>query len=217
MRLRCIACPRLNTPQATICEQCGSDLRHAEKVYGETVEAPPANLHDQSDPAPSQVTDPGIEALPTYCTCDPATRRGIAATVCFICDRPYRPESTIGLSSLPPGVSLAQDPVSAVVVMPDGLATPVAQGLLLGREVPGAGPALAAVLSGRFGISRVHAWIGCTDNQITVLDLGSRNGTWVAGQRLQPGSPWHCTTAALPVVVHLGGTFSMTIQREPPP
>ena len=219
MRLRCIACPTLNGPEATVCKQCGSDLRHAEKVYEETVEPPPVVLPEQSDTAPTQGAGSDVEATSAYCACDPITRRGVAATVCFICDLPYKPEPepTVGPGILQGRGDLTQDPVNAVAVMPEGLATPIAQGLLLGREVPGADRALAAVLSGRFGVSRVHTWIGCIDNQITILDLGSRNGTWVAGQRLQPGSPWHCAAAALPVVVYLGGTFSMTIQRERPP
>lgn len=151
----------------------------------------------------------------TYCDCDPTKRQSGTATACWICDRPYRPEA-VGQDEPQPTNEHAEGPVHAVAVMPGGLTVLLAQGLLLGREIPGGDPVLAAVLFGRPGVSRVHAWIGHADNQITVLDLGSRNGTWVVGQRLQPGNPWRCATAALPVVVHLGGTFSMTIQHELP-
>ena len=217
MRLRCLSCGALNSPVAPACDPCGEDLRYAEKVYIDKTEEPSTPPPKRPEPVQSRSPGSEIDEPPTYCDCDPAKRPSGTATACWLCDRPYRPEATFRPNDPQPENERAEDPVHVVAVLPGGLTVSLAPGLLLGREIPGADPALAATLFGRPGVSRVHAWIGHADNQITVLDLGSRNGTWIAGERLQPGNPWRCATAALPVVVYLGGTFSMTIQGELPP
>ncbi len=41
-----------------------------------------------------------------------------------------------------------------------------------------------------WGISRLHASISVQMNQVTITDLGSANGTWLAGERLTPNQPY---------------------------
>ena len=55
------------------------------------------------------------------------------------------------------------------------------------------------------GVSRRHVLVRRAAGQWMVMDLGSANGTWVRGQRLQPN---------VPVVVHLGEV--LTLGRETP-
>src|SRR5581483_1370053 len=38
-------------------------------------------------------------------------------------------------------------------------------------------------------VSKVHAYVRTTEGQLEISDAGSRNGTWVAGERLQPKGP----------------------------
>jgi len=41
-----------------------------------------------------------------------------------------------------------------------------------------------------YGVSRLHAVLKRKDNQVTIMDLGSSNGTYVSGVRLQPESEY---------------------------
>lgn len=39
------------------------------------------------------------------------------------------------------------------------------------------------------GVSRQHARLDLRNNQLFITDLGSTNGTWLAGKRLEPNQP----------------------------
>ncbi len=64
--------------------------------------------------------------------------------------------------------------------------TPIGDRLLIGRDEPA--PAdLAAWLETQYtNISRRHAEIKCKDGRVTVMDLGSTNGTFLNGTLLPP-------------------------------
>jgi hypothetical protein len=64
--------------------------------------------------------------------------------------------------------------------------TPIGDNLLIGRDEPA--PAdLAAWLETRYtNISRRHAEIRCKDGKVTIMDLGSTNGTFLNGTPLPP-------------------------------
>ncbi len=72
-------------------------------------------------------------------------------------------------------------------------------GLVLGRET------LAPLADDR--ISRQHAHVRCADGGIVVRDLGSRNGTYVAGQRIT-GEVW----VQAPVVIRTGRTLCVVVE-----
>jgi regulator of protease activity HflC (stomatin/prohibitin superfamily) len=59
------------------------------------------------------------------------------------------------------------------------------------------------------GISRRHALLSVNDGVITITDLGSTNGTYVAGQRLPPNQP---TVLGLGDTLRLGKTAATTPQ-----
>lgn len=40
------------------------------------------------------------------------------------------------------------------------------------------------------GVSREHCQLSLKDDQLTVMDLGSSNGTYIAGNRLEPHRPY---------------------------
>jgi serine/threonine protein kinase len=52
-----------------------------------------------------------------------------------------------------------------------------------------------------WGISRLHASLSVTDTKVSITDLGSSNGTWHAGTRIQPN---HAYSLQHGDVIHLG-------------
>lgn len=52
-----------------------------------------------------------------------------------------------------------------------------------------------------WGISRLHASIAVKEDVVTITDIGSSNGTWIAGERIQPDTPY---TLKHGDVIHLG-------------
>jgi hypothetical protein len=66
----------------------------------------------------------------------------------------------------------------------------VRESLLVGRDPP-APPALVAKLSagGFDNVSRKHAKLIVAEGKVSIVDMGSSNGTFVNGVRLQPNVP----------------------------
>jgi pSer/pThr/pTyr-binding forkhead associated (FHA) protein len=52
-----------------------------------------------------------------------------------------------------------------------------------------------------WGISRLHASLAIKEDEVTITDIGSSNGTWIAGERIQPDTPY---TLKHGDVIHLG-------------
>jgi serine/threonine protein kinase len=52
-----------------------------------------------------------------------------------------------------------------------------------------------------WGISRLHASLAVRQNQISITDIGSSNGTWHAGKRIPPDTPYQLNHGD---VLHLG-------------
>src|SRR5262245_4984536 len=81
------------------------------------------------------------------------------------------------------------------------------QACIVGRCSP------ADVIVDESSVSRAHTRIVWEDGMFSVADLGSRNGTWVRGQRIEapvrlmPGEPFQIgsLTASLSVTVHVDG------------
>ena len=66
-------------------------------------------------------------------------------------------------------------------------------------------------------LSRVHARIVLSDNQITVEDLGSKNGTWIAGRRIQTASLEvgdELRLGGLPARIHALGRSGQSLRLE---
>jgi pSer/pThr/pTyr-binding forkhead associated (FHA) protein len=63
----------------------------------------------------------------------------------------------------------------------------------IGRRDPTSGDApdidLSTYAAYQMGVSRTHAIIELSENHLTLHDLGSRNGTFINGQRITPERP----------------------------
>ncbi len=66
------------------------------------------------------------------------------------------------------------------------LAQPV---LSIGRGTPGSGPPPDVDFARDESVSRRHATIKWAEGAYHVVDLGSTNGTWVNGRRIEPNVP----------------------------
>ncbi len=78
----------------------------------------------------------------------------------------------------------APRPLGAVIRVLGGRATPAAFRLRTGICVLGSASASAIVIS-EPGVSRAHAELALVPEGVRVTDLGSRNGTWYLGQRVE--------------------------------
>jgi len=63
------------------------------------------------------------------------------------------------------------------------------QRILIGRAAPGAKDPLQIDLSRDESVSRRHAEIRWIGDGYSIVDLGSTNGTWVNGERIDPDQP----------------------------
>jgi transcriptional regulator with GAF, ATPase, and Fis domain len=78
----------------------------------------------------------------------------------------------------------APRPIGAVVRVIDAHATPPAFRLPSGKCVLGAASSCDVVIDAQ-GVSRSHVELTVVPEGVTVTDLGSRNGTWYLGQRVE--------------------------------
>lgn len=76
---------------------------------------------------------------------------------------------------------------------PKPVLIPIGRGHVLGRKTSASDPPDLIDLTDygayRLGVSRRHAQFECTEEGSIVIDLGSSNGTWVNGLRLEPYQP----------------------------
>ncbi len=111
------------------------------------------------------------------------------------------PKAADGHPSAPPLVGKRTGPapdVSAIRFVIHSSSRQVTLGLQkkihLGRGDPrrGAHPELDLTDDGgtEAGVSRLHAVVSATMQGISIMDLGSVNGTWVNGYRLEPNLPY---------------------------
>ena len=97
---------------------------------------------------------------------------------------------------------------------PGGSCLEIRDGLIVGRDCHASVPALQTTMAGAPGVSRVHAWIGIDGEDVLILDLGSRNGTRVGDQQLMRGVLHRAASGSLPLCIHLGTRFEITLQSE---
>lgn len=98
--------------------------------------------------------------------------------------------------------------------MPDGHRIPVRDGIALGRGTEEqVGVDITARLAPHKGVSRLHAWVGQQDDAVLVLDLGSRNGTWIDGLKLDPFKLKRFEPKAFPLRVRLGAHVAVVVME----
>jgi len=200
MKKRCAYCTGLNEPTQMVCTSCGLDLTYAEEVYDSAADPAPAS-GSAADP-------PSAPEFPCRCRAGqalPGTNR------CLFCDGRIEDREPA------PAPPLRPRPVARpriTLEMAGGIRTALDAGLLIGRDPRAAHSALAAALAAFPGVSRLHAWIGQEEGQIVLVDLGSRNGTWVNGTRLTPAMPHRITMEELPARLRLGGRCETSLIVE---
>ena len=196
----CPVCGTLNSGHSVVCEkpECKVDLTYAQEVYG-TESA--ASAHPPSPPT-------GNNAPPNsddHCTCKTSQPGADDPSTCWCCNLPIRADAV-------PAKSVAQGQV--FIVLPGNVRVGIGAGFILGRDIRVAPAPIRGLLAAYPGLSRVHAWVGCDGRDVTVLDLGSRNGTWLNEQRLEPGLPFTCPLHGQPVKLRLGQFFVSTLEQE---
>lgn len=223
---RCIGCGHLNPAEAMTCgaDGCGADLRYAEEVFVSENEAP-TNLTTASS---SQATE-NPDAHPSHevfretveaevCHCPFA--RAKAGEICAACGGRVPDDTTPGARAgsdpaRPSQRALAESEVRAgnlrIRLPNQHVVIPDADVLLgRGRDVPNR--TIADALAGFPGVSRHHAMLLFGDGQARLLDLGSKNGTWINDQRLTAYVPYPLAIDE-GVRVRLGLSATLLIER----
>ncbi len=208
-------CAARNLAAALRCVVCGTSLRTVAVKYAvadassgaDAVSSPPEGAH-QSAMNPGGMAETG--ALPR-CTCkspNPAER------VCSACGGLIDAAAlAVSESRCEPREQLAREGCPKLRIA--GIADiGIGNGVLLGRDALAVQPELARALAGFRGVSARHAWFGVTSRGVIVLDMGSRNGTWLKGQRLIPFAAHNVVWVDLPCTVWLGGKLPVRIARE---
>lgn len=99
-------------------------------------------------------------------------------------------------------------------MLPNGVRKEIGTGVCLGRDLTHVGVETAAAFGTLMGVSRTHAWLCCSGSGVIVVDLGSRNGTWLGSERLQPWKARFIDTTDLPVEIRLGARGLIQILAE---
>ena len=191
-----------------VCEQdaCAGPLTYAEELYAAEVDvvagvltgAAAADVTEQPADAAAAATvaDTRVES---GCECEAPEQSSTRPGYCWLCGDSLRPgtvaetartlthAATVASSAAKPSMTSRMN--TAVLQWSTGAQVGIAAGLLVGREVPCASLALGRAMQDCATLSRVHAWLAWSDAGLTVVDLASRNGTWVDGERLLPGLP----------------------------
>ena len=228
MKKRC-ANGHLNDASNIRCQECGASLKCAQEVPDDFEELAP-NVDYPESPAgadmtgiPSQPPGPvgstttgmagngnpqavtGESYLCIYPDPDPATG------MCKSCDKPVasHPVAEVPLGEVP--TNAPKTPPPLFLVLPDGYRVPIMEGVAIGRGAQYASVEMATRLSLYKGVSRLHAWMGQEGDALLLLDLGSRNGTWVNAMHLKPFSVTRLMLNTMPVKVRLGANLTLSL------
>ena len=91
-----------------------------------------------------------------------------------------------GASPAGPAESPGPKAGSCTLFLADGRQVPVGDGVLVSRCDPAAATDMRMLAVATPTVSRKHAWLRVAGGKVEVLDLGSTNGTWIAGRRIEP-------------------------------
>ncbi len=227
MKKQCIQCGHLNDTHAVTCAECSSDLLQAQEVFEQAIQDPDASSDwgktsdtDSRRGPTTGSTDRVTEQLP----CDCPIPGGDPGATCFACggtvlskeqaaapcdsyDDYDAPHAFFANAAAVPRISIR---------FPNAMRKEIGEGIFLGRDVAQAGAETATALGTLMGISRSHAWLCCSGNGVIVVDLGSRNGTWLGSERLQPWKSRFIDATDLPVEIRLGARGLIQIMAENP-
>lgn len=191
-RIRCNACGNENeVPDEGELPRCGAcdELLHTGTWLNEEA--------DETDLGPEQTEEAPAnpdEAPPPPrepCTCEDAGGpMPDDPTTCFLCGGVLpEPTDAPAVVSSPPAAEPEPKAISCSLILADRRRVPVAEGILVARGDP------ASVTSPRIvnvptpTVSRKHAWLRVHGQNIEIVDLGSTNGTYIEGRRIEPLCP----------------------------
>lgn len=230
MKKRC-SCGVVNDEIARRCIACDQSLRYAEEIPDDFVEtnsvsAPGAGALDgiaddsssatESLPTPptTQVERPSgdISKSAETCLCqypDPNPETGI----CEACDHPVQATRAVGCADAISQPTATPANWAPSLVLPNGHRVAISSGMVIGRVAQFAGSEMARYLAPFKGVSRTHLWIGRDDDAVLLLDLGSRNGTWINTGRVLPFTLKRLKQDELPAQIRLGANliFELTV------
>ena len=213
MKKQCIQCGHLNEPWEVMCVNCPSDLLQAQEVFESAAESPDVSANEgrgsdaESDPDPTIGSASRNTEQPP---CDCPAPGGDSGATCFACG------GLIGNEQWASTASQSKSDASSqlLVMLPNGVRKELVAGVFLGRDLAHAGQQTASALGSLMGVSRSHAWLCSSGNGVIVVDLGSRNGTWLGTERLQPWTSRFIDDTDLPVEIRLGARGLIQIMAE---
>ena len=185
-KIRCSACGNENEVpdegDLPRCGACDESLRTGtwlSEEADETQTEAPANA-DEAQPPPREP-----------CSCDGAGGpMPDDPTTCFLCGGVLpEPNDAPAAVDSPPAAEPEPKTISCSLLLADGRRVPVAEGILVARGDPAsvASPRIVHVPTPT--ISRKHAWLSVRGQNVEIVDLGSRNGTYIEGRRIEPLCP----------------------------
>ena len=179
-RIKCNACGNENevSDEGDLprCRFCDGSLRTGTWLNEEA---------EETDPGPAPANPDEIQPPPQEpCTCDGAGGpTSDDPTTCFLCGGVLpRPEPE-------PRPAPEPRPTSCSLLLTDGRCIPVAEGILVARgdAASVASPHIVHVPTST--VSRKHAWLCVRGQSVEIVDLGSTNGTYIEGRRIEPLCP----------------------------
>ncbi len=209
------SCGHLNDFARQACEQCGRSLRRAPTVWSSDDPPPdPADSARNGRPGPAieealgPERDSGIASTPA-CRCASPLEDGANPGFCARCDGQILNDDS------PQSASRAKDGPAAEIATPRlwiGEADfPLSEGLIVGRDKTVVSARMAHAVVRYPGVSRRHLWAMTTGDELLLLDLGSKNGSWLDGKRLPPLVAERIQLDALPLTLRLGANLEVRI------
>lgn len=209
MHMRCSNCDYLNdaSRQRRDCAECGASLKDAEIV----AEGPSEAENSHTDNTHATPLEEATASGPNLCSCVPPLSSQENPHICQYCDghivTSQQEEVEEGVQECrPEGAPL-------FLIIPDVGELAVGEGAVVGRERSAmVSPELMNHLSNATGISRKHVWFGSDEDYLYIVDLGSKNGTWVDYEQLTPLALHRFSRDSLPAKIHLGGKVAFYVR-----
>ncbi len=172
----CPTCSHANRPGVLFCENCGTNLTSGAQVS--------IGTRDLRDPEPAEATS--TEVAPAEAAKPDAK------------PAPIKLDTTESKAIRSAGSSRFENNMTLRIEIEGGanpiILKPKTHDMILGRRDPttGATPEvdLTPYAGYRMGVSRKHSSLRLEDNQLNLWDLGSSNGTFINGTRLNPHRPY---------------------------
>lgn len=172
----CPTCAHRNRPGVYFCENCGTNLMTGQQAVMGT-----RDLREAQDIEPNNVR----EALS-----EPEQKASPEGAAVQLDKEQEKAVRSAGTSQFGPGMLLrieVEGGSAPIIIKPKN------EDMILGRRDPttGATPEvdLTTFAGYRMGVSRRHASLALENNQISLWDLGSSNGTYLNGNKLTPHQP----------------------------